>query len=42
METSKHLRDYARTIPGKSQLFINAYAKAMEIIPRQLCENAGF
>ncbi|GMH33334.1 hypothetical protein BSKO_01168 [Bryopsis sp. KO-2023] len=42
MEVSKHLRDFARTIPGKSQLFINAYAKAMEVIPRQLCDNAGF
>lgn len=42
MEISKHLRDYSRSIPGKSQLFINAFAKAMEIIPRQLCDNAGF
>ena len=42
MEISKHLRDHARSIPGKSQLFINAFAKAMEIIPRQLCDNAGF
>ena len=23
-------------------MFINAYAKALEIIPRQLCDNAGF
>ena len=36
------MRDHARTIAGKSQLFINAYAKALEIIPRQLCDNAGF
>lgn len=42
MEISKFLRDHARTIAGKSQLFINAYAKALEIIPRQLCDNAGF
>lgn len=42
MELSRYLRDYARTIPGKSQLFINAYAKALEVIPRQLAENAGF
>jgi hypothetical protein len=41
MELSRALRDYARTIPGKSQLFINAYAKALEVIPRQLCDNAG-
>lgn len=42
MEVSRCLRDYARTIPGKPQLFINSYAKALEIIPRQLSDNAGF
>uniref|UniRef100_H0XY69 CCT-eta n=1 Tax=Otolemur garnettii TaxID=30611 RepID=H0XY69_OTOGA len=42
MELSKSLWDYSRTIPGKQQLFIVAYAKTLEIIPRQLCDNAGF
>ncbi|KAF4089132.1 hypothetical protein AMELA_G00062970 [Ameiurus melas] len=42
MELSKYLRDYSRTIPGKQQLLIGAYAKALEVIPRQLCDNAGF
>lgn len=42
MNLSKYLRDYARSIPGKQQLIINAYAKALEVIPRQLCDNAGF
>ncbi|XP_069139785.1 T-complex protein 1 subunit eta-like isoform X2 [Argopecten irradians] len=42
MELSKYLRDYSRTIAGKEQLLIAAIAKALEIIPRQLCENAGF
>ncbi|XP_062903250.1 T-complex protein 1 subunit eta [Mobula hypostoma] len=42
MEISKYLRDYSRTIPGKAQLLIGAYAKALEVIPRQLCDNAGF
>lgn len=42
MELSKHLRDHSRTIKGKQQLLIAAYAKALEIIPRQLCDNAGF
>ncbi|XP_022253945.1 T-complex protein 1 subunit eta-like isoform X1 [Limulus polyphemus] len=42
MELSKYLRDYSRTIPGKEQLLIGAMAKAFEIIPRQLCDNAGF
>jgi len=42
MELSKLLRDYSRTIAGKEQLLIAAIAKALEIIPRQLCDNAGF
>lgn len=42
MELSKGLRDHARTIAGKSQLFINSFAKALEVVPRQLCDNAGF
>ena len=42
MELSKFLRAYARTIAGKQQLIIAAFAKALEVIPRQLCENAGF
>ncbi|KAH7436362.1 hypothetical protein KP509_05G016500 [Ceratopteris richardii] len=42
MELSKYLRQHSRTIAGKSQLFINSYAKALEVIPRQLCDNAGF
>lgn len=42
MEISKYLRDYSRTIAGKEQIIISAMARAFEIIPRQLCENAGF
>lgn len=42
MELSKELRNYAKSIHGKEQLLITAYAKALEIIPRQLCDNAGF
>lgn len=41
MEISKYLRDYAKTIAGKQQLIIAAFAKALEVIPRQLCDNAG-
>lgn len=41
MELSRYLRQYARTVQGKSQLLLNAYAKALEIIPRQLSDNAG-
>ncbi|KAJ3321688.1 T-complex protein 1 subunit eta [Boothiomyces sp. JEL0866] len=42
MEISKYLRQYARTVEGKQQMVISAFAKALEIIPRQLCDNAGF
>jgi len=42
MEISKFLRNHSRTIKGKEQMLINAYAKALEIIPQQLCDNAGF
>jgi len=42
MELSKELRDYSRTIYGKQQLIIGAFAKALEIIPRQVADNAGF
>ena len=35
-------REHARTIPGRGQVFVNAYARALEVIPRQLCDNAGF
>lgn len=42
MEISKYLRDYSKSVAGKQQLIINAFARALEVIPRQLCENAGF
>jgi T-complex protein 1 subunit eta len=42
MEISKYLRDVSRTIPGKEQLLIAAFARAFEVIPRQLSHNAGF
>ena len=41
MELSKYLREHARTIEGKQQMVIGAFAKALERIPRQLCDNAG-
>lgn len=41
METSKYLRAHSRTIMGKAQLIVGAVAKALEIIPRQICDNAG-
>lgn len=42
MELSKFLRDYSRTVAGKEQMIIAAVAKALEVIPRTLCDNAGF
>jgi T-complex protein 1 subunit eta len=41
MEVSKYLKEYSRTIKGKQQLIMNAYAKALEVIPRQIADNAG-
>lgn len=41
MELSKYLREYLRNISGKQQLVINAFAKALEIIPKTLAENSG-
>lgn len=41
MELSRYLREYLRQIPGKTQLVINGFAKALESIPRTLSENSG-
>ncbi|KAJ3396291.1 T-complex protein 1 subunit eta [Lobulomyces angularis] len=42
MEISKYLRDYSRTVEGKQQMVIASFAKSLEVIPRQLCDNSGF
>ena len=41
MDLSSHIRKHALSIPGKLQLVQLAFAKALEIIPRQICDNAG-
>jgi T-complex protein 1 subunit eta len=41
MDLSAHVRKHALSIPGKQQLIMTAFAKALEIIPRQICDNAG-
>jgi chaperonin GroEL (HSP60 family) len=41
MELSKFLSDYSKTIHGKQQLIIQAFAQALEIIPHQISSNAG-
>ncbi|HKM60005.1 MAG TPA: thermosome subunit beta [Candidatus Bathyarchaeia archaeon] len=42
IEVAKELRKYATKVGGREQLAIEAFAGAMEIIPRALAENAGF
>lgn len=41
MELSAHIRKHALTIAGKTQLILTAFAKALEVIPRQISDNAG-
>ncbi|WP_321506984.1 thermosome subunit alpha [uncultured Methanoregula sp.] len=40
-ELSLRLREYAASVGGRVQLAIEAFAAAMEVIPRTLAENAG-
>jgi len=41
IEVAKELRKYATKVGGREQLAIEAFADAMEVIPRSLAENAG-
>jgi thermosome len=40
-EIAKELRDYAASVGGREQLAIEAFADAVEAIPKTLAENAG-
>ncbi|MFA5361531.1 MAG: TCP-1/cpn60 chaperonin family protein, partial [archaeon] len=40
-EVAVRLRDYAKTIGGREQLAIEAFADSLEVIPRTLAETAG-
>jgi chaperonin GroEL (HSP60 family) len=40
-EISMALRDYATTVGGREQMAIEAFANAIEIVPKTLSENAG-
>lgn len=40
-EVALRLRDYAKTVGGREQLAVEAFAEAMEVIPRTLAETAG-
>ncbi len=41
IELAKQMREYAETVGGREALAINAFADAVEIVPRTLAENAG-
>nr|WP_276414104.1 thermosome subunit beta [Halomicroarcula sp. XH51] len=41
IEVARRLRDYADSVEGREQLAVEAFADALEIIPRTLAENAG-
>ena len=41
VEISMQLHEYAKTVGGREQLAINAFAEALEIIPKTLAETAG-
>ena len=41
IEISKELRKYATTVGGREQLAVEAFAAAVEVIPRTLAENGG-
>jgi len=42
MEVAKKLREFADSVGGREQLAINAFAEAIEIVPRTLAESSGF
>lgn len=41
IEVAMKLRDYAKTVGGREQLAIDAFAETLEIIPKTLAETAG-
>ncbi len=41
IDIAKRLREYAETVGGREQLAINAFADAIEIVPRTLAESTG-
>jgi len=41
IEVAKQLREYSETVGGREALAINAFANAVEVIPRTLAESAG-
>jgi len=41
VEVARRLRDYADSVEGREQLAVEAFADALELVPRVLAENAG-
>ncbi|MFB6284637.1 MAG: thermosome subunit alpha [Halobacteria archaeon] len=41
VQVAKEVRDYADSVSGRQQLAVEAFADALEVIPRTLAENAG-
>ncbi|MBS3142742.1 TCP-1/cpn60 chaperonin family protein [Candidatus Woesearchaeota archaeon] len=41
IEVARQLRQYAEGLSGREQLAVQAFAQALEVIPRTLAENAG-
>jgi len=41
IELAKQVREHSESISGREQLAVNAFAEAVEIIPRTLAESAG-
>src|SRR5450756_2178860 len=41
IEIAKGLRNYATKVGGRQQLAVEAFADAVEVIPRTLAENGG-
>jgi thermosome len=41
VEVAKDLRNYATKVGGREQLAVEAFAEAVEVIPKTLAENAG-
>ncbi|MFP3318506.1 MAG: TCP-1/cpn60 chaperonin family protein, partial [Thermoplasmata archaeon] len=40
-ELALRIKDFAHTVGGREQLAVEAFANALEVIPRSLAENAG-
>ena len=41
IEVAKYVREWSKTVPGKIQLAVEAFAKALEALPQTLATNAG-